>query len=155
MKANGVAYETLSDQELNCRYPKQFSVPSSSECVFEKDGGILKATKAVQVLQVHPSFGVFASVFVGACEYYMLRLFQELFVRHGGEILDGHRVTGIVPGSLVRVQTDKGDFRVKSLILTTGAWTNSLLKNIDLSLPYKANIALNLSINESGCVCDV
>ena len=72
-------------------------------------------------------------------ELYVLPLFQELFVRYGGKILDGHRVTGIVPGPMVTVQTDKGDFRAKRLILAMGAWTNSLLKKTGLSLPYKAN----------------
>ena len=67
MKANGIPYEILSAQELNCRYPGQFSVPSSCECVFEKDGGVLKATKAVRILQVCCSAGVFASIFV--CTY--------------------------------------------------------------------------------------
>ena len=67
MKANGVAYETLTGQELNRRYPKQFNVPSSCECVFEKDGGILKATKAVRILQVRPN-GVFVSMYcICAC----------------------------------------------------------------------------------------
>lgn len=65
MNANGVANERLSAQELNRRYPKQFNIPTSSVCVFERDGGVLKATKAVRALQVCPSDDMFTS----ACMY--------------------------------------------------------------------------------------
>lgn len=63
-------------------------------------------------------------------------------MKHGGKLLDEHRVIGILPGSMVTVQTEKGDFRAKKLILTAGAWTNSLLDN--------AGIGLNLSITVSS-----
>ena len=34
------------------RFPHSFKLPSDHECVFEKDGGILLATKAVALIQV-------------------------------------------------------------------------------------------------------
>ena len=53
--------------------------------------------------------------------------------------MDRHKVIGIVPGSVVTVKTEKGDFKANRVVLTVGPWTNSLLKKIDpgLSLPLK------------------
>ena len=74
--------------------------------------------------------------------YILFCLHQELFVRHGGELLDRHKVMGIVPGPVVTVQTEKGDFKANRVILTVGPWTNSLLKKIDpgLSLPLQVQL---------------
>ena len=38
------------------------------------------------------------------------------------------------------VQTDKGDFRAKRVVITAGAWTNKLLQPTGLTLPYKVEL---------------
>ena len=62
---------------------------------------------------------------------------QELFVGHGGVLLDNHRVTRIIPGTVVTVETEKTSFRAKRIIVTAGAWTNKLLHHTGLTLPLK------------------
>ena len=47
---------------------------------------------------------------------------------------------GIVPGTVVTVKTNKGDFRAKKLVLTTGAWTNSLLDTAGIGLNLKFTV---------------
>ena len=63
--------------------------------------------------------------------------FQELFVRYGGKLLARHRVTGIIPGDLITVQTDKGSFEAKKVIITAGAWTGQLVEGTGLTLPLQ------------------
>ena len=38
------------------------------------------------------------------------------------------------------VQTDKGDFRAKRVVITAGAWTNKLLQPTGLTLPLKVEL---------------
>ena len=78
-------------------------------------------------------------VFTSFCSLHFISPSQELFVRHGGEFLDRRKVIGIVPGPVVTVQTEKGGFKAKRVILTVGPWTNSLLMKIGpgLSLPLQ------------------
>ena len=63
--------------------------------------------------------------------------FQELFVRYGGKLLDNHRVTGIIPGDLIAVQTNKESFMAKKVIITAGAWTGKLVEGTGLTLPLQ------------------
>ena len=48
----GIEHEVFSGSEANRRYPDQLTLPSDYKCVFEKDGGILLASKAVGAMQV-------------------------------------------------------------------------------------------------------
>ena len=64
-------------------------------------------------------------------------MWQELFVGHGGQLLDNHKVTRIIPSPVVTVETEKASFRAKRVIVTAGAWTNQLLQHTGLSLPLK------------------
>ena len=52
LKANDVAHDIYSADETVSRYPDQLELPSDHIGVFEKDGGILQASKAVQTFQV-------------------------------------------------------------------------------------------------------
>ena len=51
LEESGVAYDVFSGEEANRRYP-QLKVPPDFICVFEKDGGILLADKALAAFQV-------------------------------------------------------------------------------------------------------
>ena len=48
----GIEHEVFSGSEANRRYPDQLTLPSDYKCVFEKDGGILLASKAMGAMQV-------------------------------------------------------------------------------------------------------
>ena len=66
---------------------------------------------------------------------------------------DNHRVTRIIPGPVVTVETDKTSFRAKRIIVTAGAWTNKLLQHTGLTLPLKVfnNILLLLCVQLLHC----
>ena len=65
---------------------------------------------------------------------------QSLFVQAGGTLLDRHEVTGIVPGQMIKVETIKGTFMSKKVVVTAGAWTNKVLKKTGLTLPLRVSI---------------
>ena len=69
-----------------------------------------------------------------------------MFVKNGGKLLVQHRVTGIKPGAIVTVETDKGvSFQAKKLIVTAGPWTKNLVQaatGIILPLKVILDIAL-------------
>ena len=43
-----------------------------------------------------------------------------MFTKNGGEFLDCHPVTGIVPGDVVTVQSSRGDVMAKKVIVAAG-----------------------------------
>ena len=47
-----IEYEVFSGSEANRRYPDQLTLPSDYMCIFEKEGGILLADKALAAIQV-------------------------------------------------------------------------------------------------------
>ena len=49
---HNIEYETFSGSEANRRYPDQLTLPSDYMCIFEKEGGILLADKALAAIQV-------------------------------------------------------------------------------------------------------
>ena len=61
--------------------------------------------------------------------------------------MDRHTVTGLVPGDVITVQTDKGTFRAYKVIVTAGAWTNQILESTGLKLPLK------VKYDSRGCKC--
>ena len=139
----------MSGKEANQHYPKQLQLPDDYIAIFEGDGGILRANKALAAMQVCVCvcwIGIECSwecpSLLVSAGYILFCLHQELFVRHGGELLDRHKVIGIVPGPVVTVQTEKGDFKANRVILTVGPWTNSLLKKISpgLGLPLQVQL---------------
>ncbi|CAL8350256.1 unnamed protein product [Lota lota] len=66
-----------------------------------------------------------------------LRAVQGQFLKLGGTIKDGQKVTDIKPGDLVTVMTSGGIYRAKNLVVTAGSWTNNLLSYIGLQLPLQ------------------
>ena len=52
LASNGTSYEVFNGEEANKRYPHQLKLPANSKCVYEKDGGILFANKALAAFQV-------------------------------------------------------------------------------------------------------
>ncbi|CAL8344381.1 unnamed protein product [Arctogadus glacialis] len=66
-----------------------------------------------------------------------LRAVQGQFLKLGGIIKDGQKVSDIKPGALVTVMASGGVYRAKNLVLTAGSWTNGMLSYIGLQLPLK------------------
>ena len=71
-----------------------------------------------------------------ACLYGCL-CFKGQFLKLGGIIKDGQKVSDIKPGALVTVTASGGVYRAKNLVLTAGSWTNGMLSYIGLQLPLK------------------
>ncbi|XP_017287680.1 peroxisomal sarcosine oxidase isoform X2 [Kryptolebias marmoratus] len=67
----------------------------------------------------------------------VLRTVQEQFQKQGGVIRDNEKVTDIKPGPLVTVSTSAGVYRAKSVVITAGPWTNTLLAHTALQLPLE------------------
>ncbi|XP_064395322.1 peroxisomal sarcosine oxidase-like isoform X1 [Halichondria panicea] len=109
---SGTPHNRLSAQQVMSKYPSQLYLPFNHEGVFEKDGGLLMATKAVATL-------------------------QRLFIENGGEFLDGHKVKEITPGPIIRVTTDQGVFTARRLIITAGAWAPAIMATLGVHLPFK------------------
>lgn len=113
MSRHKLQFETLSPQELKKRYP-MLRYPANYGAVLDAKAGILRADKA-------------------------LAAFQQVFKLHGGVIRDGEPVSAIFPdqGPYVVVNTTKGQYCAKNLVLATGAWTSKLLGILGLRLPLK------------------
>ncbi|XP_041348131.1 peroxisomal sarcosine oxidase-like [Gigantopelta aegis] len=105
------SYQMLTKSEFKASYP-MMKYPSTFTGVLDHDGGILRADKALQA-------------------------FQSEFTRHGGELIDGCRVTRIIPGSTVTVKTPNATFRGQKVIVTAGPWTSSVMNPLGLHLPLK------------------
>ena len=52
LKDNSVSHKVMSPKEVNDSYNDQLKLPEDYLCVFEEDGGTLRASKAVTTLQV-------------------------------------------------------------------------------------------------------
>ena len=48
---------------------------------------------------------------------------------------DYHKVTEIIPGNMVTVKTNRGNFTAKRVIITAGPWTPKLMKPLGVELP--------------------
>ena len=71
---------------------------------------------------------------------YIIMLFvivQQLYLERGGTLLEKHKVTKIQPGDIISIVTNQGTFQTKKLVLTAGAWTQELIKALDLELPFQ------------------
>ncbi len=107
----GLTYESLSAEEANQRFP-QFHFAPGSKLIYQADGAVGFATKAVQALW---------------------RLVQEA----GGETRSGTRIQRIEAhdDSVTVHSTDGERWHAKKLILAAGGWTKSLAAQIGLDLP--------------------
>ncbi|KAF4465564.1 sarcosine oxidase [Fusarium albosuccineum] len=113
LDVNNVPYELLTHQEVNKRWP-QFNLPEGVSAVYTADSGIAHASRSVTAMQ------------------YLAR-------QLGAVLKERTPVEAITPspGGVV-IDTPKGQFHAKKVILATDAWTNKLLK------PLKAEIPLDI-----------
>ena len=62
---------------------------------------------------------------------------QDQFIAHGGILQDEEKVLRIVPGNIVTVVTNKGQYRAKSVAITAGPWSAKLLNSLGVFPPIK------------------
>jgi len=107
----GIAHERLTAAESGRRFP-HFALPEGSEALYQPNGGIVRASRAVATL-------------------------WELARAAGVEALRGERATAIdADRSRVVVKCESGrEFRARSLVLSAGGWARGLLAGLGLELP--------------------
>src|SRR3978361_2205468 len=107
---HGVDYEVLDAQALTRRWP-QFVLSGSEQALFQKDSGIVDARRAnATTIALARGLGV--------------------------QVLDNCAVREIRPrGNGVEVVTDGETFRAERLVVTADAWTNEVLRGLDVRLP--------------------
>ncbi|KAK3091293.1 hypothetical protein FSP39_018701 [Pinctada imbricata] len=111
MKKYEMPYEVLAKEDNRKRYP-MLNFPPNFTFMIDKDAGVLHADKA-------------------------LLAFQTLFKKHGGEIKDGEKVETVSPGDICSIQTSKGEYRCRHLVLTTGPWSKPFMSTLHVTLPLR------------------
>lgn len=112
MSRHGLQFESLTPKQVKERFP-MFKYPANYAALLDPKAGILRADKA-------------------------LAAFQRVFKMNGGVIHDKEPVTAIFPGQpYVTIATTTGQYRAKSLVLATGAWTPKILGILGLRLPFR------------------
>lgn len=54
-------------------------------------------------------------------------------------------------GKITRIETDQGDFSADAVVLTSGAWTQELVKNLGLKIPIQGGKGYSMDVNrETG-----
>jgi sarcosine oxidase len=110
-KLNDLKLATLSMAKAKQKYPMFEAIPDDWESLFEPEAGFLLVEKCVH-----------------------LHLQQAL--KHGARLLAREKVIKWKETTEgVTVSTEKQEFHAKKLIFTSGAWTDTLLK--DLNVPLK------------------
>ena len=54
-------------------------------------------------------------------------------------IKDYHKVTEVIPGGVVTVKTNKGNFEARKVVITAGPWGPAMVKKLGIELPFKVS----------------
>ncbi|XP_064612602.1 peroxisomal sarcosine oxidase-like [Liolophura sinensis] len=111
IRSSGEHCQRLSPEEFRMAYP-MLRYPTEYGAVYDGVAGILYADKSLTAL-------------------------QEMFVKNGGEIRSGEKMTGLFPGEIVTVRTTKRSYKTRSVVICAGPWAPELLKPLGLHLPLK------------------
>ena len=110
-RLHGLRHETLTAPELMRRFPA-FALPPDYVAVLQPDGGFVEVEPSIAALVARAT-------------------------AKGADIRSGERVRAIEPrAESVRIVTDRGIVEAGAAIVTTGAWTKSLLPA--LAAPLRA-----------------
>lgn len=101
----------INIEEATERYLSLMKFSPSERVYMEYNAGTLRADKALACL-------------------------REQIRNFGGHIQDEEKVTSIIPGRIVTVNTNKGTYQTKHLIITPGAWISQLLEPQGLKIPF-------------------
>lgn len=105
-------FEEFTPKELQKRFPEARFGELGYRAYIDSSAGLLTADKA-------------------------LKCFQDQFIAHGGILQDEEKVLRIVPGNIVTVVTNKGQYRAKSVAITAGPWSAKLLNSLGVFPPIK------------------
>ncbi len=113
LRAAGVACERLSAAESNDRFPL-FHVPPGSEALYQPEGGVLYARRAMTAL-------------------------WDAAQAAGARVVTGEPILGIEAGSHGAELVARGGrrYRAPRLVVAAGGWSASLLAALDLPLPLQ------------------
>lgn len=109
----GLAYERLSPQESNERFP-WFRLPQDGAALYQADAGVVFADRALAAL-------------------------WRLAAQNGAETVTGQRVVAINPyGDEVRLRGESGQvWKGRRLVVAAGSWSKRLLATLGLDLPLR------------------
>ena len=65
LASTSVPHEVFYGEEANRRYPRELQLSAKTKCIFEEDGGILFASKALAAFQVCTYIRHISSVQIG------------------------------------------------------------------------------------------
>ncbi len=112
MRAENVGYEVLSSAQIRSRFP-QFRIQDSMMGVYQDDSAVLNAVECVKSM-------------------------ATLACRHGATLKENSRVVGIKEkNGTVEIATEDEEFLASTLVISAGAWANSLLEHLGLKLPLQ------------------
>ncbi|MEP7290845.1 MAG: N-methyl-L-tryptophan oxidase, partial [Chloroflexota bacterium] len=108
----GIDHVVLNAAETHKLFP-QFQLDSDMEILYQRDGGLLRASRAVLA---------------------QVRLARQ----HGADVRDNTSVTRITPlVDGVEVETTNGTFSSARLVVASGAWLKPMLLPLGLDLPLQ------------------
>ena len=111
----GIAYELLDAATVMRRWP-QFALPDGTSALFQRDGAIVPAGRGTATM-------------------------QELARRRGADLRGESPVTHVRDlGDAVEVTTPHGTIVCGGLVVTADAWTNQVLRGLDLQVPLEVTL---------------
>jgi sarcosine oxidase len=110
MAATGIAYEELSAGEVMAYYP-QFDLPENVRALYQEDAGLVSAARANAT-------------------------HVALAKSRGAMVVEEAPVTSVeADGDGVKVETPRGTFSGRRLMVTAGSWTNDVTGHLGVTIP--------------------
>ncbi|KAL2062477.1 hypothetical protein VTL71DRAFT_6743 [Oculimacula yallundae] len=110
LDANGIPYELLENHEVKKRWP-EFDLPDGVQTIYTADSGVVHASRSVAAM-------------------------QNLARTHGAILKEHTCVEKVIPvDDGVIIESSKGRFHAKKVILTADAWANKLLAPLGAEIP--------------------
>lgn len=111
MNAAGIAFEDWTGAEAMRRFP-QFTLDAGCRVLYQPESGLLDPRKAI-----HAQIGLARA--------------------RGATVLANTPVQALIPdGAGYRIVTDAGDYTARQVIVAADAWTNEVLRETGLRIPY-------------------
>ncbi|KAK3084136.1 hypothetical protein FSP39_008785, partial [Pinctada imbricata] len=107
----GIPHTNMSGEDLRLKYP-MLTYPADYEAVLDHSGGVLRSDIA-------------------------LTAFQTLFKKNGGHLHDGEEMTSLIPGKIVTITTNVGQYKARGVVLTVGPWATKILPPLGINVPLK------------------
>ncbi len=112
MRRHNIPFEELTAAEVNYRWP-QFTLKENQVAVYQEESGFVDAAKGIAV-------------------------HLALARARGATVLANTPVLTVTPygDSSVTVVTAQGTFSARAVVMATGIWTNAILKEAGVQLPF-------------------